>query len=168
MVFCFVFFLVFNFGLDSFKKSRGLASHGDTKASKEMSQVVAENLSTVIEGKMVQHGSKPSKEEQFMYGYLQGKYKAVFQNDKFAYIELKANHQPLEFSSAKRKELIKNVHTLFVGPNLSLENMKSDRRPASKSFSYEIRQQGELKGRFEMIFSPENELKEIKVSDLSL
>jgi len=168
MAFCFIFFLVFNFGLDTFKSSRGLASNEESQVTKEMTKVVANNFSSVIEGKRVEHGSKPSPEEQFMYGYLQGKYKAVYKNNKFAYIELKQNHQPIEFKKAKRDELIENVRITFLKPEAKLVNMKTDRLPASKSFSYEVRQKGNLKGRFELIFSSQDELAEIRLSDLSL
>jgi hypothetical protein len=168
MASCFIFFLVFNFGLDTFKKSRGLASSEDSVVNKEMSKVVVNNISSVIEGRAVQHGSQPSPQEQFMYGYLQGKYKAVYKNDKFAYIELKENHQPLEFSKNRRAELMRNVQAVFVMPGTTLENMTSTRQPASKSFSYEMTKRGELKGLFKMVFSEADELLAIKVSDLSL
>jgi len=168
MAFCFVFFMVFNFGLNSIKKTRGLASGEMSQVDKETSKIVAQNFSEVVEGKKVKHGGKPTAQEQFMYGYLQGKYKAVFQDGEFAYIEVKKNHQPLEFSANRRLELMRNVQALFIEPGTVLKNMKSDRTPASQSFSYEMRKKGELKGRFEMTFSDSGELQGIEITETDL
>jgi len=167
MAFCFVFFLVFNFGMDTFKSNRGLASNQDTQLDKDTSKVIVKNMSAAVEGKKIEHSAKPSPGEQFLYGYLQGKYKAVYKNNKFSSIELKKNHQPLEFSKNRRQELMRNVQALFIAPGTSLENMKSSREPASTSLTYEMRLKGDLKGLFTMTFSSENELQAIELSELT-
>lgn len=167
MLSCFVFFLVFNFGLDTFKNNRGLASEAETELQKGKDKLVVQNIPQVIEGKEVVHSAKPSPREQFLYGYLQGKYKAVYQNDTFAYITLKENQQALEFTGNRRQELIKNVQALFVKPGFELSNMKTLRRPASTNLSYEMRKKGELKGRFELVFSTGDELQSIQISEIS-
>ena len=164
---CFVFFLVFNFGLDTFKKSRGLASEADSELERGKNKLVTENMPKAIEGREVVHSDKPSPREQFLYGYLQGRYKAVYQNDNFAYITLKDNHQALVFKSRRREELIRNVQALFVKPGFELKNMKTERRPASTNLFYEMRHKGDLKGRFEVILNAEDELQSIQISELS-
>lgn len=162
-----VFFIVFNLGFDSYKRVRGLASEPETQLEKGLNKVVVGGMSDLLSSKNAVHSKRASAQDQFLYGYLKGRYEAVVTNSRLTSIRLKESSEPLKFSENRKQELARNFQALFFTHQTAFENLKSDRLPASEKLSFSLVEEEKTKGELSFIFSKDQELEEIQIIRLS-
>ena len=159
-----VFCVMFNLGFDSFKKVRGLASESETQLEKGVGKVVSEGVSDLVDKKPAVHSRRASAQDQFLYGYLQGRYRAVYKEGELVSVSLKEGMELLEFSESRKEELAKNFQALFFNRFTKFKSLKNtDRIPASERMSFALSENNEVIGELNFLFSEENLLKEIQL-----
>lgn len=161
-----VFFVVFNLGFDSYKKVRGLASEPETPIEKGLNKVVVSGMSELLSDKNAVHSRRASAQDQFLYGYLQGRYEALATNNILTTIRLKKGVEPIKFSENRKFELARNFQALFFDRKTAFKDVKSKRLPASEKLSFSLIEKEETKGELNFIFSKEEELQEIQITYL--
>lgn len=167
IVSCFIFFLVFNFGVESFKSARGIASEGEQATNPAIDHVVIESLSKALEGREAKHGGEASMEEQFLFGFLRGNYKPFRVGDKIISLKLKRGLNPVVFETeSSQKHLAHNFKNAYFDKSIELADPTQNRFVASEQISYSILEKGIVAGRIDFKLSKDNELLEIKVNRL--
>lgn len=158
--------MVFNFGLDSFKNSRGIAS--DVKSSNpELERIVIKDLSKILEGRETKHGVDPTLEEQFLFGFLKGNYKPFKVGKKMMSLKLKGGQKGLSFKeSGQKKDLVQEFKKVYLAEDINLADPVENRYVASEQTSYSIIEKNIIVGRLDLKFSQEQELLEININRL--
>ncbi len=158
--------MVFNFGLDSFKNSRGIAS--DTPQSNpELEKIVIKDLSKILEGRETEHGVDPTEEEQFLFGFLKGNYKTFKVGEKMMSLKLKGGQKAMLFKeSGQKKDLVQEFKKVYLAKDINLADPVESRYVASEQVSYSILEKNVIVGRLDLKFSQEQELLEININRL--
>lgn len=122
------FFMVFNTSFFNLKEERSLAS--SNQENPKINSLVAETVSESLNKKDVEIGSKPSPQDQFLIGFLEGRYEAKIILGKIRSLKLKEGQSPLIFKGKEQINLVKKFKESFFNLHARLEKIKS-RDPAS-------------------------------------
>ncbi|MGH1468702.1 MAG: hypothetical protein ACRBBP_07460 [Bdellovibrionales bacterium] len=158
--------MVFNFGLDSFKSSRGIASNAKN-SNPELEKVVIKDLSKMLEGRETKHGVDPTLEEQFLFGFLKGNYKTFKVGKNMMSLKLKGGQKALAFTeNGQKKDLVQEFKKVYLAKNINLADPVENRYVASEQVSYSLLEKNIIVGRLDLKFSQEQELLEININRL--
>lgn len=161
---CLIFFMAFNFGLEQFKSSRGLASSED-HTSTEIEKVIIKDLAHILKGRLTRHSDDPTIEDQFLFGFLKGNYRAFKVGKKVISLKLKDGHRALKFTNlGEKKDLVQKFKSMYLSKDVSLEDPVNNRFVASEQTSYSIIEDNVIAGRLDFKFSKDQELLEIVIN----
>ncbi len=162
---CFIFFMVFNFSIETLKNSREIASKKKNESNSEIKNITIAELSKVLNERLAKHSVKPTQEEQFLFGFLKGNYSVVKVRKNMIFVRLKSGQTALPFvKEAEKKKLIQKFKNIYLGKEVSLADPIENRFVASKHLSYSLIQNNTIVGRLKLKFSQEQGLLEIMTS----
>ncbi len=156
--------MAFNFSLESFKSSRGLASDEMEKVG-DLEKIVIKDLSEILEGRKTEYSKSPTLEDQFLFGFLKGNYKPFAVGKKLVSIKLKGGHKALTFLDEKQKnQLVQNFKKVYFSSEVALVDPVNNRFVASEQVSYSIVKDNVIAGRVDFKFSEDQELLEMVIN----
>lgn len=160
-----IFFMAFNFGLEKFRSSRGLASNYEAKGEVGLDKLVIKDLGEILKGRKTEHSKDPTVEEQFLFGFLMGNYKPFAVGKRVVSLKLKGGHKALMFiSDAEKKDLASEFKDVYLSDKVSLADPVNNRFVASEQTSYSIVKSNIIVGRIDFKFSKNHELLEVVIN----
>lgn len=157
--------MIFNFGIENFKAYRGLAS--EETLSPEINKIIIDGVSDVLEGRHTEYAVDPEAEEMFVFGLLNGNYRAFKVGKNIQSIKLKSGSQAVKFYNPSEKEgLADYFRETYFNKSTSLISPDENRYVASEQVSYSIVVNKVIVGRVDFRFDSAQKLQEILVNRL--
>ncbi len=159
--------MIFNFGIETFKNSREIASKEENKSNFKIERIIIADLFKGLNKRRVKHGVKPTKEEQFLFGFLKGNYRFFKVEKNMMSLHLKQGERALRFiTEAQKKDLAQKFKNIYLGKGVSLVDSVENRFVASKHLSYSLIQNNTILGELSLKFSQDQGLLKIVISGL--
>ncbi len=159
----FIFLFVFNISFLNFKSGeRGIASSPGASVQKSFIY----RLSQLQKTDMTKFASKPGKLDKLRFEVLKGKYNIFNVDNKIQQLRLNIGEDGIKLDSPE--DFLKEYRELLINDisrfsKLSDRTFKRDISSSMRIESYEVVENGKLKGRLDFEFGPDKSLQEVQM-----